>query len=201
MICLLIHHIHLTVTTFDSSEFHYTVYLRYNSRIGWVTGLKQFRNTWQTSCDISCTTRRTRDFRDDITRFDALTKRVVDQYGTYEPLPGKKVNGDLTLGENMADLAGATIAYDAYKLSLAGKPAKALNGFNDDQRFFLGFSQIWRSKYRDDAIRQQVVSDPHSPAQFRVIGTLRNVDAWYDAWGVKPGDKWYVKPEDRVRIW
>jgi len=105
------------------------------------------------------------------------------------------------MGENIGDLGGILIALDAYHLSLGGKPAPVIDGLTGDQRFFLGFAQIWRSKYRDDAIRQQVVSDPHSPPVFRVIGTLRNVDAWYDAWGVKEGDKWYVKPEDRVRIW
>ena len=137
----------------------------------------------------------------DATKFEAQTKRLGDQYSAFEPVPGSRINGALTMGENIGDLGGILIALDAYHLSLGGQPAPVIDGLTGDQRFFLGFSQIWRSKYRDDAIRQQVVSDPHSPAQFRVIGTLRNVDAWYDAWGVKPGDKWYVKPEDRVRIW
>ena len=138
--------------------------------------------------------------KDDIKKFEALTKRVVDQYAQYEPLPGKRVNGDLTLGENMADLAGATIAYDAYKLSLAGKPAKVLNGFNDDQRFFLGFGQIWQNKQREAVLLQQLTTDPHTPGQFRPY-VVRNLDAWYDAFGVKPGDKFYLKPEDRARVW
>jgi putative endopeptidase len=137
----------------------------------------------------------------DAQKFEAQTKRLGAQYSAFEPVPGSFINGDLTMGENIGDLGGILIALDAYHLSLGGQPAPVIDGLSGDQRFFLGFSQIWRSKYRDDAIRQQVVSDPHSPAQYRVIGTLRNVDAWYDAWGVQPGDKWYVKPEDRVRIW
>lgn len=138
--------------------------------------------------------------KDDIKKFEALTKRVVDQYAQYEPLPGKHVNGELTLGENMADLAGVTIAYDAYKLSLAGKTPTVLNGYNDDQRFFLGFGQIWRTKQREAVLLQQLTTDPHTPGQFRPY-VVRNLDAWYDAFGVKPGDKLYLKPEDRVRVW
>ena len=138
--------------------------------------------------------------KDDIKKFEALTKRVVDQYAQYEPLPGKHVNGELTLGENMADLAGVTIAYDAYKLSLSGKTPTVLNGYNDDQRFFLGFGQIWRTKQREAVLLQQLTTDPHTPGQFRPY-VVRNLDAWYDAFGVKPGDKLYLKPEDRVRVW
>ncbi|ATQ41265.1 M13 family metallopeptidase [Caulobacter mirabilis] len=137
----------------------------------------------------------------DATKFEAQTKRLGAQYSAFEPLPGLHVNGDLTMGENIGDLGGILIALDAYHLSLGGKPAPVIDGLTGDQRFFLGFAQIWRSKYRDDAIKQQVVSDPHSPTYFRTYGTVQNVDAWYDAWGVKPGDKMYVKPEDRVRIW
>jgi putative endopeptidase len=137
----------------------------------------------------------------DSEKFEAQTKRLSAQYSSYEPIPGTKINGDLTMGENIGDLGGILIALDAYHLSLDGKPAPIIDGLTGDQRFFLGFAQIWRAKYRDDAIRQQVASDPHSPARFRVIGTLRNVDAWYDAWDVKEGDAWYLKPEDRVRIW
>ncbi|MES2033154.1 MAG: M13-type metalloendopeptidase [Pseudomonadota bacterium] len=137
----------------------------------------------------------------DSTKFAAQTKRLGDMYSAFEPLPGVHVNGGLTMGENIGDLGGILVALDAYHLSLGGKPAPIIDGLTGDQRFFLGFAQIWRSKYRDDAVRQQVVSDPHSPAYFRGYGTVRNVDAWYDAWGVKPGDAMYVKPEDRVRIW
>ncbi|MCF8505491.1 MAG: peptidase M13 [Caulobacter sp.] len=138
---------------------------------------------------------------EDTAKFEIQTKRLGAQYAAFEPVAGSFINGDLTMGENIGDLGGILIALDAYHLSLDGKPAPVIDSLTGDQRFFLGFSQIWRSKYRDDAVRQQIASDPHSPAQFRVIGTLRNVDAWYDAWGVQPGDKWYVKPEDRVRIW
>ncbi len=137
---------------------------------------------------------------EDIKRFEALTKQVVKQYGEYEPLKGVKVNGELTLGENMADLAGITIAYDAYKLSLNGKPAPIIDGLTGDQRFFLGFGQIWRSKYRDAALQRQLATDPHTAGHFRPY-VVRNIDAWYAAYGAKPGEKFYLAPADRVRIW
>ncbi len=138
--------------------------------------------------------------KEDVTRFDALAKRVVDQYGAYEPLPGKKVNGDLTLGENIADLAGVTIAYDAYKMSLGGKAAKKIDGYTGDQRFFLGFGQVWRNKYREPVLLQQLTTDPHTPGHFRPY-VVRNIDAWYSSFGVKSGEKFYLKPEDRAHIW
>jgi putative endopeptidase len=134
-------------------------------------------------------------------KFDAQTKALSGLYSSFEPLPGAKVNGDLTLGENIGDLGGILIAYDAYHASLGGKEAPVIDGLTGDQRFFLSFGQAWRSKLRDDALRQQIASDPHSPAYYRVIGTLRNVDAWYAAFNVQPGDKMYVAPESRVRIW
>ena len=137
---------------------------------------------------------------EDIKRFDALTAKVVAQYGEYEPLKGVKVNGQLTLGENMADLAGITIAYDAYKLSLKGKPAPIIDGLTGDQRFFLGFGQIWRSKYRDAALQRQLATDPHTAGHFRPY-VVRNIDAWYDAFGAKPGEKFYLSPAERVRVW
>ncbi len=137
---------------------------------------------------------------EDVTRFDALAKRVVDQYGSYEPLPGKKVNGELTLGENIADLAGATIAYDAYKMSLNGKKPKKIDGYTADQRFYLGFGQIWRNKYREPILLQQLTTDPHTPGNFRPY-VVRNFDVWYQAFNVKPGEKLYLKPEDRAHIW
>ncbi|NBR32533.1 MAG: M13 family peptidase [Sphingomonadaceae bacterium] len=138
--------------------------------------------------------------KEDVARFDALAKRVVDQYGSYEPLPGKKVNGELTLGENIADLAGVTIAYDAYKMSLKGKKATKLGGYMPDQRFFLGFGQVWRNKYREPVLLQQLTTDPHTPGHFRPY-VVRNIDAWYSSFGVKPGEKFYLKPEDRAHIW
>jgi len=137
----------------------------------------------------------------DASKFEVQAARLGALYSSFEVLPGAKVNGELTMGENIGDLGGIHIALDAYRLSLGGGPAPIIDGLTGDQRFFLAFAQIWRSKYRDDTLRQQVVSDPHSPAYFRVVGTVRNVDAWYDAFGVKPGDAMYVKPEDRVRIW
>ncbi|HYE42609.1 MAG TPA: M13-type metalloendopeptidase, partial [Caulobacteraceae bacterium] len=111
------------------------------------------------------------------------------------------VKGELTMGENIGDLAGLTLGLEAYRLSLGGQPAPVIDGLTGDQRVFLGWAQVWRGKYRDDAMRQQVVSDPHAPPEFRVVGPMRNMDAWYEAFGVKEGDKYYVKPEDRVRIW
>ena len=138
--------------------------------------------------------------KEDVARFDVLAKRVVDQYGSYEPLPGKKVNGELTLGENIADLAGITVAYDAYKMSLKGKKPPKLGGYTADQRFFLGFGQVWRNKYREPILLQQLTTDPHTPGHFRPY-VVRNIDAWYSSFGVKPGEKLYLKPEDRAHIW
>ncbi|MDE2466026.1 MAG: M13 family metallopeptidase [Alphaproteobacteria bacterium] len=133
--------------------------------------------------------------------FDARTKALTDQYDTYEPVPGIHINGKLTLGENIADLAGLTIAYKAYHLSLHGKPAPVLNGFTGDQRFFLAYGQVWRTKTTADALRRQLLSDPHSPGEFRVIGTTRNLDPWYKAFDVKPGSKYYLPPDKRVHLW
>nr|WP_308430152.1 M13 family metallopeptidase [Polymorphobacter multimanifer] len=136
----------------------------------------------------------------DVTRFKALTDKVVAQYGAYEPLPGSKVNGELTLGENIADLAGMTVAFDAWKRSLDGKPSPAIDGFSGEQRFFLGFAQVWRSKYRDAALLQQLVTDPHTPGHFRPY-VVRNHDAWYAAFGAKPGEAYYLAPDARLRVW
>lgn len=133
--------------------------------------------------------------------FDARTKRLGEQYDSYEPLPGLHVNGAFTMGENIADLAGLSIAYKAYRISLDGKTPPVLNGFTGNQRFFLGFGQVWKSKYRDNAIRAQILSDPHSPPHFRAVGATRNVDAWYDAFDVKPGAKYYLAPDQRVHLW
>jgi len=133
--------------------------------------------------------------------FDARAKRLGAQYSAFEPLPGVHINGGLTMGENIADLGGLTLALDAYRASLNGKPAPVLDGISGDQRVFLGWAQAWRGKSKDDAIRRQVASDPHSPRPFRVNGPVRDIDAWYDAFGIKPGDKLYLAPADRVRIW
>jgi putative endopeptidase len=138
---------------------------------------------------------------EDAKTFEARAAILGAQYSKFEPLPGAKVNGELTMGENIADLGGLTLALDAYRASLKGKPAPVLDGLTGDQRVFLGWAQAWRGKLRDDAIRKQVVSDPHSPRQYRVNGVVRNIDAWYDAFGVKSNEKLFVDPKDRVRIW
>jgi putative endopeptidase len=138
---------------------------------------------------------------EDRKNFDARTTALSAQYDSYEALPGLFVIGKNTLGENIADLAGSTIALKAYRLSLNGKKAPVLDGFTGDQRFFLGFGQIWRAKYRDAALRTQVLSNEHSPGMFRAIGPTRNIDAWYAAFGVKPGEKYYLAPDKRVRLW
>jgi putative endopeptidase len=137
----------------------------------------------------------------DSARFQAEAARYGAQFDSYSVAPGVHVNGALTMGENIADLGGLLLALDAYHASLHGQPAPALNGFTGEQRVFLGWAQVWRDKSRPDALKRQVTTDPHSPARFRIDGPMRNIDAWYDAWGVKPGDKLYLKPEDRVRIW
>ncbi|NJC32938.1 putative endopeptidase [Sphingomonas jejuensis] len=136
----------------------------------------------------------------DVARFKQYTDQVVQQYGAYEPLPGQHVNGELTLGENIADLAGLTVAYDAYRLSLDGGRAPVIDGYTGDQRFFLGFGQVWRSKARDSALQQQLATDPHTPGNFRPY-VVRNLDAWYEAFNVQPGTRHYLTPQQRVRVW
>ncbi len=137
----------------------------------------------------------------DATAFEARAKGLGAQYSAYEPVPGAHINGELTMGENIADLGGLNVALEAYHRSLNGRPAPVIDGFTGDQRVFLGWAQAWRGKAREDYVRKQVVSDPHSPRAFRVIGPARNIDAWYAAFGVEPGDAYYVEPAERVRIW
>jgi putative endopeptidase len=137
----------------------------------------------------------------DAEEFTVRAEELGRQYDAFEPFPGVHVNGDLTMGENIADLGGLLIALDAYHGSLSGKPAPVIDGLTGDQRFFLGFAQSWRKKSTEDSVRQQLVSDPHAPEEYRVNGVVRNVDAWYDAFGVKAGDKLRLAPEARVRIW
>lgn len=137
----------------------------------------------------------------DATRFKALTSELGKQYASYEAAPGVFINGDLTMGENIGDMSGLEVAYTAYKFALDGKPAPVIDGLTGDQRFFLSFAQAWRGEQRDDAIKTQVASDPHSPRRYRIIGPLRNLDAWYAAFEIKPGSKFYIAPEKRVRIW
>jgi putative endopeptidase len=139
--------------------------------------------------------------KEDRANFDARTKQLVAQFDSYEPLPGLHIIGANTLGENIADLAGLSIALKAYHIALGGKTPPVLDGYSGDQRFFLSFGQVWRTKMRDSAVRTQTLSNEHSVAQFRVIGPTRNIDAWYDAFAVKPGDKYYLPPEQRVHLW
>ncbi len=144
--------------------------------------------------------------KQDKDKFDAATKVLIDQYTAYCPFPaadGKAaqcVNGKLTLGENIADVAGITVAYTAYKLALGGKPAPTLDGFSGDQRFFLGWAQVWRRSYRDAELSQRLVTDPHSPSEFRAA-TVRNLDVWYDAYQPKASEKLFLTPDTRVKIW
>jgi putative endopeptidase len=137
----------------------------------------------------------------DRAEFDKRGDALAQQYGQFEPFPGFKVNGRLTLGENLADLAGLTIALRAYHLSLGGKPAPVMDGLTGDQRFFVGWAQVWRRKHREADLKNRLVTDPHSPSEYRANGTARNVPAFYEAFGVKPGDKMWLAPEKRVRIW
>jgi putative endopeptidase len=138
---------------------------------------------------------------EDAARFQAQAVKLGKQYGAFEVLPGAKINGDLTMGENIADLGGLLLALDAYHASLKGQPAPIVDGLTGAQRVFLGWAQVWRGKTRDDALRQQLVSDPHAPNRARVDVPVRNIDAFYASFGVKPGDAMYVAPADRVRIW
>ena len=136
----------------------------------------------------------------DLAHFKAATTQLAKQFDQYQALPGLHVSGEQTLGEDIADVSGLTIAYLAYHKSLDGKPAPVIDGLTGDQRFFLAFGQSWRSKMRDDALRQRLSTDVHAPAQFRAQ-TVRNLDQWYPAFKVKPGEKLYLAPKDRVKIW
>lgn len=137
----------------------------------------------------------------DAQRFTARTAALAAQYSAYEPLPGLHINGELTLGENIADLSGLTVALRAYRLSLGGRSAPLLDGFTGEQRFFLGWAQVWRGKVRDEDLRAQLLSDPHSPNEFRTNGVVCNMTDFYAAFGVKPGDKLFRPSDQRVAIW
>jgi putative endopeptidase len=138
---------------------------------------------------------------EDEAAFKALGDKLAHQYDQFAALPGLNINGRLTLGENLGDLNGMTVAYAAYHLSLKDKPAPVLDGLSGDQRFFLSWAQVWRSLDRDESLRTQVMSDPHSPPRYRVLGVVRNMDAWYDAFQIAPTDPLYLAPEQRVRVW
>ena len=138
---------------------------------------------------------------DDRKNFDARTRALIEQYNRYEPVQGLKINGELTIGENIADLAGLTIAYKAYHLSLGGQPAPVIDGLTGDQRFFMGWAQVWRGKYREQKLVQLLKTDPHSPGEYRCNGVVVNLPGYYEAFGVSKGDKLYVAPDKRIKLW
>ena len=138
---------------------------------------------------------------DDAARFTERSTKLGAQYATYSPVEGLFVNPELTMGENIGDLGGVTMSYDAYKLSLGGEEAPVLDGYSGDQRFFMAWAQVWKRKYREDELKRRLVSDSHSPSEFRTNGVVRNMDVWYDAFDVTEDDELYLPSEDRVQIW
>ena len=137
---------------------------------------------------------------EDFAHFKEASQKLAKQYDQYRPFPDLALNGQLVLSENIADLAGLAVAYDAWQLSLNGKPAPVVDGFSGEQQFFLSFAQSWRQKMREPALRQQIITDGHAPDEYRAL-TVRNLDAWYQAFGAKPAEKLYLPPDQRVRIW
>lgn len=138
---------------------------------------------------------------EDRANFDVLTTALANQYSQFEPVPGYFIDGNFTLGENIGDVGGLSLAYRAYQMALAGEEAPVIEGLTGDQRFFLAWAQVWQRKYREDALIQRLTTDPHSPGEFRVNGVVRNFDEWYDAFDVTAEDALYLPPEQRVRIW
>lgn len=138
---------------------------------------------------------------EDRERFEERTEALVEQYDQYEPIEGQTVNGQLTLGENIGDLGGLSIALEAYRISLEGEDAPVIDGLTGTQRLFFGWAQVWQGKYREEALVRRLKSDPHSPPEFRVNGVVRNMDAWYEAFDVSEDDELYLPPEERVSIW
>jgi endothelin-converting enzyme/putative endopeptidase len=138
---------------------------------------------------------------EDARQYEERATMLAEQYDRYEPLPGLHVNGRLTLGENIADLAGLTMAYRAYEKSLQGAESPEIDGYSWQQRLLMGWAQIWRGKYRDGRLREMVVSDPHSPPRYRINGVVTNMPEFYETFGVGEDGKIYTAPEDRVRIW
>jgi putative endopeptidase len=133
--------------------------------------------------------------------FEARAQQLVSQYDAYQPIPGLNLNGKFTLGENIGDLGGLSVAYTAYKISLGGQPAPVIDGFTGEQRFFIGWAQVWRRKYREAEMRKRLKTDPHSPSEYRCNGIVSNLDGFYEAFGIHPGDAMYLAPARRVRIW
>jgi endothelin-converting enzyme len=137
----------------------------------------------------------------DAEQFKKRSEMLAAQYDQFQVFDDMHVNGQLTLGENIGDLGGLTIAYKAYKLSLNGKKSPVIDGFTGEQRFFMGWSQVWRRNYREEELKQRLTTDPHSPSRYRVIAVLSNMPEFYEAFNVKPGDKMYRPEEERVKIW
>jgi putative endopeptidase len=137
---------------------------------------------------------------EDLARFETIAGRLVAQYDAYEPLPGLHVNGKLTLSENIADVAGVSAAHDGYRKAFDGAPPPSVEGFTADQRFFIAFGQAWRAKFRPELLRTLLMADGHSPPACRA-DAARNVDAWYTAFDVAPGQALYLDPGSRVRVW
>lgn len=137
----------------------------------------------------------------DAEQFQKRAQLMIDQYSAFNPIDDLKLQGALGLGENIADLGGLTVAFKAYQTSLQGKPAAVIDGFSGDQRFFMGWSQVWRIKFRDASLRQQVITGPHSPGMYRVLGVLSNMPEFYQTFDVKPGDGMYRDDAVRVKIW
>jgi endothelin-converting enzyme len=138
---------------------------------------------------------------EDDERFTALAARLTSQYSAYSPLPGLNVNGELTLGENIGDLSGVAVAHKAYGISRGGAVPPVIDGFTGDQRFFIGWAQVWARKYREDELRRRLLTDPHSPSEYRVNGIVRNMPAFFAAFEVKPGDGLYLPAAEQVRVW
>ena len=139
--------------------------------------------------------------KQDHEKFAAKTKALVEEYNAFEPVPGYHLNGQLTLGENIADNSGLAVAYKAYHVALGGKPAPVLDGLSGDQRFFMSYATVWRAKARDNAVIALIKADPHSQPYARAMGTVVNQPAFYEAFGIKEGDKMYHAPEQRTIIW
>jgi len=139
--------------------------------------------------------------KEDETKFNLRAQVIIDQFSAFSPFDSVYLDGELTLGENISDMAGLTLAYSAYKTSLNGKEAPVIDGLTGDQRFFIGWAQLWRSNIKEETLRQRNLWDPESPGNYRVIGTLQNMPEFYAAFDVKEGDKMYVPVEKRVKIW
>ena len=137
----------------------------------------------------------------DRANFESQADALAEQYSQFEPVPGYFIDGRFTLGENIGDVGGLSLAYRAYKMALNGEEAPVIEGLTGDQRFFLAWAQVWQRKYREDALIQRLTTDPHSPSEFRVNGVVRNFTEWYEAFNVQSDEALYLPPEQRIRIW